>query len=230
MLYRNILLEGFLLGLCSTAFATPLETRGSGLIATTSILEKLEETKSLNWVDKAGGKVKAVTIPPGEWAAAEAAINGKRRRSPISSESNLQPRQNEIKDIGHVKCYGSGSWAYDTTLVPLITSICDEGALNWYLDAGSAQVLHFLGLKNEAGDGMSVFVTLTSHVDGIYSGLDAAICTTMATTLILQECQGKNQDTRGGVITGKNLSGKDSVSLAIDPTTKQCKGKKCKYV
>ena len=236
MLYRNLFLDSLLLGLCSTAFASPLEMRATGPVDTTKVLQQLAGGKPLPWQDRKGGKVRVLTIPKGQWAAAENAVRGghKLRRSDGSlsfddgtgagtgASSALMARQGEAVTNLHTKCYNSGSWALDTTLVPLITSICDEGAYNWFLDAGSAQVLHFLGLTNEKNDQMSVFVTLRNHVDGIYSGVDANACTTMAETLILQNCQGKNGDTRGGVIYAKNLQGQDSVSLAIDPTTDNC--------
>ncbi|KAI9877547.1 MAG: hypothetical protein M1830_003595 [Pleopsidium flavum] len=225
MLYQNILLEALLLSACSSiGLATPLEIRADGLVPTNEILEKAAAKKPLNWQDKTGKngvKFRAVTIPGADWEAAKAAAGGHRRRSDVSIEASLEPRQSEIKGL-KTKCYNSGSWALDTALTPLIASICDAGSFNWFLDKGSKQVLHFLGLENEHKDQMGVFVTLGNLVDGIYSGLDETACVTMAETLILQSCQGKNGDTKGGVITAQNLSGVDSITLAVDPTTNNC--------
>ncbi len=222
MLYRNILLEAVLLSFCSSiGFATPLEIRANDLVSTTTVLENLASKKPLQWQDKQaknGEKFRVVSIPKGDWAAA---ANGHSRRSDASIEASLEPRQSQIKGL-HTACYGSGSWALDTVLTPLIASICDPATFNWFEDKGAQQVAHFLGLQNEHNDQMSVYVTLANLVDGIYSGLDQSACVTMAETLILQSCQGKNGDTRGGKITAQNLSGVDSISLAVDPTTDKC--------
>lgn len=227
MLYRDTVLLG-LAALCSTALGSPLEVRApaSGTVA---VLQHLAKDKPLAWQSRKGGKLQVLRVPKGQWAAAEAAVGGHKRRAfeddaatPAAANAVLAPRQGETVSSMHTNCYGSGSWAYDKDLIPLITSICDEGAYSWTLDAGSAQVLHFLGMTNEKGDQMSVYVTLKNLVDGIYSGVDPSACEEMAKAQILQGCQGKNADTRGGWTTARNLQGQDAVSLAIDPTTDKC--------
>lgn len=221
MHYRNILLAG----LFSSALASPLEVRANAPVDTTKVLQHLSGGKPLPWQVRNGGKLRVLTVPKAQLEAAEAAVGGGHHRRDLTSDAaftSLAPRQGQSISGLHAKCFNSGSWALDTAMVPLITSICDEGAFNWFLDSGSAQVLHFLGLTNEKNDQMSVFVTLKNLVDGVFTGVDSNMCTTMAEALILHDCQGKNADTRGGIIYGKNLEGKDAVSLAIDPTTDKC--------
>lgn len=232
MLYRNILL---LTGLFSTALASPLELRAPASAASTvQVLEELAREHKLAWVEHQGkhGKVRALKLGEGEWAHAEAAVAAQHHRrgvtpaAPATNAPELAARQvSQVESVTGMssKCFGSGSWALDTALVPLISGICSDGALNFFEDAGTTQVLHFLGLQNEKGDQMSVLVKLQNWVDWNFNPLNEQVCQAMAESLTMHDCQGKNADTRGGWTTIKNLQGQDAASLTIDPTTEKCK-------
>ena len=233
MLYRNILL---LTGLFSTALASPLELRAnapSTAPSTVQVLEELAREHKLAWVERQGkhGKVRALKLGKGEWAHAEAAVAAHHHRrgvspvAPVTDALELAARQvSQVETVSsmYTKCFGSGSWALDSALVPLITSICDEGQLDFGQDAGTTQVLHFLGLQNEKGDQMSVLVKLQNYVDFNFNPLNEQVCQAMAESLTLHDCQGKNADTRGGWTTVKNMQAQDGASLTIDPTTGKC--------
>jgi len=233
MLYRNILL---LTGLFSTALASPLELRAnapSTAPSTVQVLEELAREHKLAWVDHQGkqGKVRVLKLGKGEWAHAEAAVAAHHHRrgvtpaAPATNALELAARQvSQVETVSsmYTKCYGSGSWALDSALVPLISGICSDGALNFFEDAGSAQVLHFLGLQSESGAQMSVLVKLQNWLDWNFNPLNEQVCQAMAESLTMHDCQGKNADTRGGWVTVKNMQGQDAASLTIDPTTEKC--------
>lgn len=123
-----------------------------------------------------------------------------------------------------VKCYGSGSWAYTSTLTDLVPKICgDDGAgLNFDLPHGMTQTLQYPHLRNEANDEMTVDVTFHRTGDPGTVLFDPVACRVWVQSLVDRQCVGKHQDTRGGVLTVKDAQNKEAFTLSVDPQTLNC--------
>ncbi|KAI9797631.1 MAG: hypothetical protein M1825_005729 [Sarcosagium campestre] len=198
------------------------------LVRATPILDKLLTGGSLKF--EAVGNGSLATVPLDVWNAAESAVSTDVVPAPgLSTRSLANPLERRIRPFpnSEIFCYGSGSWAYDATIRLEIDLACQ--AFNYELAAGVKQVWKSLPLANEAGDAMSLIIT-ASWIAAEYVVGD--ICREALMTLVTTECQGENEDTRGGEVSitvpkkrslmSRAKGSNKAVTFTLDPTTWNC--------
>lgn len=108
-----------------------------------------------------------------------------------------------------------------SVLDALIPLICD--GFSYALSAGSTQIIRLLRgpdgneLVNEANDRMSVVSRLVIRtVQNGVAQFDKDSCVRALNDFIAEYCEGRNDDTRGGEVSG------EGGTVTVDPTTDNC--------
>lgn len=212
----------FAFGLVSECLAAPVASDMSPP-TTGDIISYLHSRNPMAWKDIPflnGTQGKFVSIPTAELNAAEEALRGgstqKRAVDAAINSGALAGAKRYLQPS--INCFGSGSWALQSTLNGYIPNACDVFISN--AGTGSSLLASFRD-TNEAGDAMSILYRHDILVTNPAANDD---CIDALSSIIYNSgCEGKSSDTRGGTVTLYDTDYKVNVAVySVDPQTDNC--------